>query len=240
MRRTLENLAKDNEDRELVLKHRRLRQKSRSRIVLCQTCLSSSYSNRDKNDVCGRCLADMWNGQDIIRGDQDRRTGENLINCAMTMTAHRLPYPMLSHSHDRPIPVSAGFARADGFERGGTSDASRTMQKLFCELATALSRVLPGDPKAATGPLISGASYEGDNAYLRLPVEAVRALDDLWHLMAWQDKIAYEIGLEKGQRLLSQLALGELTHDKFADAVADQVKACHKAREQDEKGVKRR
>ena len=240
MRRTLESLAAGNEDRQRVLKNRRLRQKSRSRIVLCPTCLVTSYSNRDKNDACGSCLADMWNGQDIIRGDRDRRTGENLINCAMTMTAHRLPYPDLSQSRDRPIPTSAGFARPDGWERGGTSDAGRTMQKLFCELATALSRVLPGDPNAPLAPLISGASYESDNAYLRLPVEAVRALDDLWHLMAWQDTTAYEIGLEKGQRLLSQLALGELTHDMFAKAIADQTRACRRAREQDEKGVKRR
>lgn len=236
MRQNLESLAKGNENRELVLKRRRERQVSRSRVVTCPTCLSRVYDRRHKDDVCAPCLSDMWAGQDLLKQGRDLDEGIGVINCVMTMTPHWLPHPPIHYSRDRPISETAGFARKRTvFDREEVVDASDTMQRLFVEIFSAIAAISPGDPDApAKGVLIGRTS--GDNAWARMPPALERALEHLWHLIIWQDAVAFELGLEKGQRLLTQLALGELAEGEFSDAIAKQVKAAREQREHEEEG----
>jgi hypothetical protein len=229
--RKISKLAVGNELRLNVLEARRERRKERSRRVECTVCLETTYSFRDKADICENCLADLWSAQDVSRATTATGQGEGMVAVKFSRRSHDFPFPHMRTGHRR-IPEGAIFS----IEKD--SSPERTFMALMNKLLTGLAEAFPLHPesKRSAMPLL-GTNYDAD-LHALLPKKTVAAIMELYSFTPWLSYESFDEGLTQGRNLLGQINLGQITVDDFNEQIRKQTADLKRAREKAEAGEK--
>jgi hypothetical protein len=215
--RELYDVAKGDEKRMEVLKKRRARSVSRSRLITCPSCLVDGHANRDKADICNYCLRTLWKAEDASKLTDE---GNPYVIPVRTPRAeHHLPYPHLAARKYKPSDEAVFQKPSSWGDERPEESAGRIMQKLFNEIFEAMSEAYPVPATMEQGAAqFLGTTYTGD-IFAMVPRKMLASLLQLWAFITWDSAAAYEQGFSDGSDLIRGMLNGNLTADAFAEEV---------------------
>jgi len=215
--RELFDVAKGDEKRMEVLKARRARSVSRSRLITCPSCLVDGHANRDKADICNYCLRLLWKAEDASKMADEGNP--YVIPVRSVRAEHHLPHPHLS-AHKYDPTENAVFAKEGSWRDGRMEESpARIMQKLFNEIIEAMAEAYPVPATLEQGAAtFLNSSYTGD-LYTMMPRKMLASLLQLWAFITWDSAASYAQGFSDGSDLIRGMLNGNLTADAFAEEV---------------------
>lgn len=200
----------------------------------CPGCGTKGWEGKGR--LCGGCMTN------IIQSAVTETKGHSITNrvpAYIERTVHYNEYPRLS-METRVEPESPFHVPRSPRDEDRPMSPTDAFHNMLQEVLRTVFAAWPAIPAGQRSyPLFKGSHFGTDKHEAMVPSGFGGAIRRLAFFVSWATEQAYLEGQTKGQNLLTQLSVGDITMDHFDDALKRQMEIARRKAEANEKEAAR-